>query len=37
MSLLAKKLGLLPNELQAVLWVDHRTKENIRFNIDVPF
>lgn len=33
----AKKLGILPNELQAVLWVDHRYKENIKFNIDVPF
>ena len=33
----AKKLGILPNELQALLWVDHRTKENIKFNIDVPF
>lgn len=33
----AKKIGILPNELQAVLWVDYRTKENIKFNIDVPF
>ena len=33
----AVKLGLLPNELQAVLWVDYRIKENIKFNIDVPF
>jgi hypothetical protein len=33
----AKKLSLLPNELQAVLWVDYRIKENIKFNIDVPF
>jgi hypothetical protein len=33
----AMKLGLLPNELQAVLWVDYRNKENIKFNIDVPF
>ena len=33
----AKKLGILPTELQAVLWVDYRHKENIKFNIDVPF
>lgn len=33
----SKKLGLLPNELQAVLWCDYRIKENIKFNIDVPF
>lgn len=31
------KLCLLPNELQAVLWVDYRHKQNIKFNIDVPF
>lgn len=33
----AAKVGILPCQLQAVLWVDHRIKQEISFNIDVPF
>lgn len=33
----SKKIGITPSELQAVLWVDHRIKENIKFNIGTPF
>jgi len=33
----AKKLGILPNELQAVLWVDYRHKEEIKFKEFTPF
>lgn len=33
----ANKLGLLPSQLQAVLWVDYRIKQDIKFNIDIPF
>jgi len=33
----AKKLGVLPNQLQAVLWTSYRVKENIQFTTKVPF
>lgn len=33
----AKRLSVIPCQLQAVLWVDHRIKQEISFNIDVPF
>lgn len=33
----ASKLGILASELQAVLWVSYREKENISFEIQAPF
>lgn len=33
----AKKLGVLPNQLQSVLWVDYRLKEQIQFANKCPF
>ncbi len=36
----AKRIGILPCELQAVLWIDYRNKENIffkKFDIVTPF
>lgn len=33
----ARKLSLIPCQLQAVLWVDYRIKKEIEFNINVPF
>jgi hypothetical protein len=32
----AKKIGLLPSQLQAILWVDYRIKNDIKFE-PVPF
>lgn len=33
----ARRLSLIPCQLQAVLWVDYRIKQEISFNIDCPF
>lgn len=33
----AKRLGILPSQLQAALWVDYRQKMDINFNAYVPF
>ena len=33
----ADKVKLLPNQLQAILWVSYRKQQDISFNIHVPF